>query len=225
VNEVLRRSAAHLVVDDVDAPAPAAGDLHHLARVLRLRPGEPVTVTDGRGRWRECQWSGAGVEPVGDVHVEAAPSDPSTLAFAIPKSDRPEWIVQKATELRIARVLLLHADRSVVRWEGARQAKQLDRLRSVAGSALSQSRGCWLPSLDGPVDAVDVLPGLAAAEPGGRPRTVADRAIAIGPEGGWSDRELAAAATTIDLGDSILRVETAAVTVCALLWTASAHRA
>jgi 16S rRNA (uracil1498-N3)-methyltransferase len=225
VNEVLRRSAAHLVVDDVEVPTPTDDDRHHLGRVLRLRPGETVTVTDGCGRWRPCTWTGAGTEPAGPVEVVASPADPAILAFAIPKADRPEWIVQKATELRIDRIVLLHADRSVVRWDGPRRDKQLDRLRSVARGALSQSRGCWLPSIDGPVDAVDVLPAMAAAEPGGRPRTVGDRAIAIGPEGGWSEREVASAGATIDLGASILRVETAALTVCALLWTASVHGA
>jgi 16S rRNA (uracil1498-N3)-methyltransferase len=225
VNEVLRRSAAHLVVDDVDVPAPTDDERHHLQRALRLRAGAAVTVTDGQGRWRPCTWTGDRLEPSGPTDSVDSPPMPSTLAFAIPKADRPEWIVQKATELRISRIVLLHADRSVVRWDGPKGAKQLDRLRSVARAALSQSRGCWLPSVEGPVDAVAVLPTMVAAEPGGRPRTVADRAVAIGPEGGWSDRELTAAADRIDLGASVLRVETAALTVCALLWTASDHGA
>jgi 16S rRNA (uracil1498-N3)-methyltransferase len=224
VIEALRRSAAHVVVDDVALPVAADDDVHHLGRVLRLRAGEVVTVTDGRGSWRATTWTGAGLEPTGDVHTLPVPES-STLAFAIPKAERPEWIVQKATELRIGRIVLLHADRSVVRWDGERAARQLERLRSVARGALGQSRGVWLPAVEGPVDAASVLPGLVVAEPGGRPRSVADRAIAVGPEGGWSPRELELARDAVDLGDSVLRVETAALTVCALLWTPSVGEA
>jgi 16S rRNA (uracil1498-N3)-methyltransferase len=62
-----------------------------------------------------------------------------------------------------------------------------------------------------------VLPGLAVAEPGGRPVAVDDVAIAIGPEGGWSAKELEVAASAVTLGPNILRVETAAVAAAALM--------
>jgi RsmE family RNA methyltransferase len=70
----------------------------------------------------------------------------------------------------------------------------------------------WLPSIVGPVPARDVVPQLAVAEPGGRSLASTDRGVAIGPEGGWSDDELALANDQVTLGDSVLRVETAALT-------------
>ena len=82
-----------------------------------------------------------------------------TVAFAIPKADRPEWIVQKLTELGVARIVLLHAERSVVRWDGDRAARHLRKLRRVAVEALEQSRGSGCPTIVGPVPAADVLPG------------------------------------------------------------------
>ena len=85
-----------------------------------------------------------------------------TVAFAIPKSDRPEWIVQKLTELGVARIVLLHAERSVVRWEPDRADRHVARLRRVAVEALEQSRGIWLPDIVGPVPAAEVLPGMLA---------------------------------------------------------------
>ncbi len=77
-----------------------------------------------------------------------------------------------------------------------------------------QSRRVWLPEIAGPFPAADVLPEGVAAEPGGRAVTVADRLIAIGPEGGWTPDELALAQDRVELGDAILRVETAALVAC-----------
>ena len=74
-----------------------------------------------------------------------------------------------------------------------------------------QSRRVWLPEISGPSPALDVLPGVAAAEPGGRQLGIADTSVAVGPEGGWAPDELAAAAATVSLGANVLRVETAAV--------------
>ncbi|MFP5377197.1 MAG: RNA methyltransferase PUA domain-containing protein, partial [Acidimicrobiia bacterium] len=89
----LPRAAAHAFVDDVAAPDLDAGDRHHLARVLRLRDGQAVTVADGRGRWRLCAWRGEGrMEPVGEVVEEAPPDPPVTVAFALTKGERPEWV-------------------------------------------------------------------------------------------------------------------------------------
>lgn len=211
--DVLRRSAAHVVVDDVSVPVLAEAAEHHLLRVLRLRDDAVVTVTDGRGAWRECRLVGGALEPVDDS-VIASRGREITIGVAVPKHDRPEWIVQKLTELGAARIVFLHAERSVVRWDGERGGKHLDKARRVALEALHQCRAVWLPEVDGPVAAVDFLAGAVAAEPGGRPLTVSDRAIAVGPEGGWTDHELAAAVDRVALPGGILRVETAALTAC-----------
>jgi 16S rRNA (uracil1498-N3)-methyltransferase len=215
VNDALRRSAAHALVEDLSVPSLADHDVHHLFDVLRLRAGEVVTVTDGCGRWRCCRVVHHGVEPDGDVVVEPA-LDPVTVAVAIPKQDRPEWLVQKLTELGVDRIVLLHTARSVVRWDDHRRVERhLERLTRVMIEAAMQSRRVWVPQLVGPVDASPVLASMPVAEPGGRPLAASDRAVAVGPEGGWTAQELATAPDTIALGDGILRVETAAVAAAA----------
>lgn len=206
-----RSASAHILVDDVDVPVLADDAAHHLFRVLRVRDGEIVTVTDGRGRWRSCRSHGGGLEATGDVLEEARRARPLTVACTIPKQDRPEWIVQKLTELGIDRIVLLHAERSVVRWADDRAAKHLVKLRRVAAEALQQSRGVWLPEVLGPVPAATLLPEATAAEPGAAPIGPSVDTIAIGPEGGWSPSELTAAAGTASVGRTVLRVETAAV--------------
>ena len=112
--------------------------------------------------------------------------------------------------------MLLHAEHSVVRWKADRVEHQLARLQRIADEALRQSRGCYRLSIDAPVAAIDVLDEFVVAEPGGRRLSPEDTSVAIGPEGGWSDAELAAARGRVDLGPTILRTETAAVAVSAL---------
>jgi 16S rRNA (uracil1498-N3)-methyltransferase len=211
MDEVLRRSAAHVLVADVDAPAPDDGTAHHLRRVLRLREGEVVTVTDGAGRWRACRTSGDGLEVDGVVVHVQRPAAPVTIAVAPPKGERLEWLVQKCTEVGVDRIVLVSAERSVVRWDGERAARQLARLGRIAVEASLQARRVWLPELSGPVPALDVLATAVVAEPGGRALGGDDAVVAIGPEGGWSAAEVATAGGQVSLGPNVLRVETAAV--------------
>lgn len=213
--ESLRRSAAHVVVDDLGVPALSESDAHHLFRVLRVRDGEVVSVTDGRGAWRLCRVQAGHLEPTTQVLVEPPVSAPVTIGIAIPKADRPEWIVQKLTELGVDRIVLLHADRSVVTWDERRAAKHLERLRRVAVEAVHQCRRVTVPVIEGPVRALTFLPDAVAAEPGGRPDDGTDLVVAIGPEGGWTDRELAVARDRVSLGPTVLRVETAALAAAA----------
>src|SRR6266508_1892829 len=149
ITDALRRSAAHVLVDDVAAPVPSADAMHHLVRVLRLRNGEPVTVTDGSGRWRPCVVAGSGLEPVGAVESEPRPAPELTIAVAPPNGDRLEWLVTKCTEVGVDRIVLVDAERSVVRWNGDRASKQIDRLRKLVVEASMQSRRVWLPEIVG----------------------------------------------------------------------------
>ena len=216
MDPLLRAAAAHVVVVSLDAPVLDDDDTHHLARVLRLRSGAAVTATDGAGRWRSCRWSADGLAADGPVAVADRRPPPLTIGFAPVKGDRPEWVVQKLTELGVDRIVVLRAARSVVRWDGPREAVALDRLRRVAREAVMQSRGCWLPSVDGVVAPASVA-GAALADPAGSPVSLTRPVVLVGPEGGWTPEELTAAAATVSLGPLILRAETAAVTAGALL--------
>jgi 16S rRNA (uracil1498-N3)-methyltransferase len=206
-----------VLVADVADPVLDDPSEHHLRRVLRLRDGEPITITDGAGGWRRATYSSGRIDLDGDVVVEPAPDPPLTLAVAPPKGERAEWLVQKCTEAGVDRIVWLDAERSVVRWDGDRAERHLARLRRIATEAALQSRRVWLPGLDGPVPAAEVLPLAAVAEPGGRTVRAGDTTIAVGPEGGWSDDESKLAASHVSLGPNVLRVETAAVVAVTLM--------
>ena len=80
---------------DVDAPELSDDDRHHLERVLRLQPGEPLTVGDGAGRWRSCRFSDR-IEPVAAAVTVEAPRVEVAVGFAVLKGGRSEHIVQEA---------------------------------------------------------------------------------------------------------------------------------
>jgi 16S rRNA (uracil1498-N3)-methyltransferase len=202
-------------VADVDHPELSDEDRHHLRKALRLRPGDPLVVSDGAGRWRTARFADE-VEPDGEVVVVDRPSPPLTVGLTPTKGDRPEWAVQKLTELSIDRIVLLRTERSVVLWEGDRAEHHLARLRRIAREAAMQSRRVWLPEVLGVATPAD-HPGAALAEPGGRAPTAADTTLLCGPEGGWSDAERADDRDHVALGGAVLRAETAAVTAGALL--------
>jgi 16S rRNA (uracil1498-N3)-methyltransferase len=215
VNPALRSSAAHLFVDSLDAPLPTAEDAHHLFRVLRVRDGETVTVCDGAGGWRVTRVEGGELVCAGDIVREPDPQ-PCTIAVAIPKGDRLEWMVQKVTEVGATRVLLVDCARSVVRWDAAKAERQLERLRRIARDAAGQSRRTWLPAVDGPVPfaVAAAIPGAVMADPAGEPGDLG-AVVLIGPEGGFAADELAIGLAVRSLGDTVLRVETAALVAVA----------
>jgi 16S rRNA (uracil1498-N3)-methyltransferase len=221
----------------VDAPASpilTQGDAHHLLEVLRLRKGELVVACDGAGSWAPCRLSAAsgarsaGVVDLasvltvdGPITAQPRPSPLITVAFAPTKGDRPEWVTQKLTEFGVDRIVPLQTSRSVVRWEGERGRRAVERLRRVAREAAAQCRRTWLPQVCG----VTPLSGLASlaggppclAQPGAGPPSLADPVVAVGPEGGWDEVELACSGPGVGLGPTVLRAETAAVAVASLL--------
>lgn len=222
IPEELRRSSTHLLVDALGDDLTVDDDIeHHLVRVLRLRSGEWVTATDGRGSWRRYRAEVAErvvtLRADGETQVVDRRRLPLVVATAIPKGDRVDWLVQKATELGVDHLAFVHAARSTVRWKPDRAAKQLGRLQRVADEALRQSRRVHRVVLTGPHDPAEVLPDAVVAEPGGRRLEPSDRRVAIGPEGGWTPDELALAGDRVDLGPAVLRTETAVIAACVLL--------
>ena len=220
-------------------PEPIAGDrialegpeAHHLTRVRRAGIGAEVEVFDGLGGLASGRIVEVGRDRVA-IAVEvrgAAPGPPLpevTLASAFPKGDRVEWLVEKATELGVARLVPLRTARSVV---DPRSAK-LDRLRRRVIEACKQSGRNHLMAIEEPIGWDELIrsaddPARLVADPDGGGFEPADRAgratIAVGPEGGLTDEELGGAADrgwrSVGLGPHVLRIETAAVAACACL--------
>lgn len=215
----------HVFVVDPAAPVLDDADRHHLERVLRLRAGDPLTVSDGAGAWVPCRF-GDELEPDGEIRHEQRLDPALTIGFAPVKGDRPEWVVQKLTELGIDRIVVLSTDRSVVRWEGDRAERQMERLTKVAREAAMQCRRCHLPTVDGVVPVADIAtgPDVARADVGGQPPTLARTTLLVGPEGGWTEGERNLTPVAIGVADHVLRSETAAVAVSALYSALRAHR-
>jgi 16S rRNA (uracil1498-N3)-methyltransferase len=212
------RGGPHAFVADLEHPELTPEDEHHLGRVLRLRPGDPLTLSDGRGAWRPARF-GSPPQIDGEVVEVPAPSPPITIAFALVKGERPEWIVQKLTELGVDVIRPFVAGRSVVRWTEEKMERSTTRWRHVAREASMQSRRCRIPDVQPPCRFTDVaaLDGAALAERDGAPLDLAHPTVLVGPEGGWSDEERALALPEVRLGPQVLRAETAAIAAAALL--------
>ena len=208
----------------------------HLSRAARKRVGDEVEVFDGRGGCVLTRVSAIGKDCVELAVIRAIdrprPCATLTLLVAPPKGERFDWLVEKATELGVARLVPILAERSTV---DPRSAK-LDRLRRVILEASKQCGRNILMELADPVPwtraiADETIPIRLVADPGGLDRDAwpkLDRgevALAIGPEGGWTRAELSAADThgwvRVGLGWTRLRVETAALAASALLLSRS----
>ncbi len=226
----LAAAAAHVFVADLGVPVLDDGDAHHLAHVLRLEAGEVVSASDGAGRWRRCRFEPAGggpapatLVPVGPVVLEERAEPPITVAFALVKGQRPEWVVQKLTEIGVDTILPLVTERTVVRWPAGRADRHLGRLRRVAREAAMQSRRARLPEVGRLTTFADLLAAgdVAArgclARPGGDPPSLDRPVVLVGPEGGWSAGEGASGLPWVDLGRTVLRAETAALAAGVLL--------
>jgi 16S rRNA (uracil1498-N3)-methyltransferase len=222
-------------VDAFDAGrAVLAGDAaHHLGRVLRAEPGQLYELSDGTSVWLG-KIEFADKDRVEFSLVEPIPVRTSsldkTLLLAIVKFDAFEWALEKATELGVNRVVPLAAARSE---KGllAGAGKRAERWKKILFESSQQSRRVRLPvieALTAPQDAFVAsqsdLKLMFSERPDAQPlrKILADRipdtiALAIGPEGGWTDEEFLAAGKAgfeeASLGSLILRTETA-VTAC-----------
>ncbi len=239
-----RRDRPLVFVADLDDPELDPDDHHHLSRVLRIADGTAVTIGDGYGRWRVAAFARR-PEPQGPIHVDPTPPWTLSVGFAPVKGDRPDWTVQKLTELGIDRILVVTTERSVVRWDAARWAKQHERLGRIAREASMQSRRVWLPSIEspapleqawrseverfGPEPASDApVPdrgAVALADPDGPALGPDVRSVFIGPEGGFGPAERERR-PTVSLPGGVLRAETAALAAATIMaaWRSAGGR-
>ena len=218
----------------------------HLAKVLRARSGDELILFNGDGR----EFNGA-IETVRGSRVSASVGDGRqvdresplaiTLVQCVPRGDRMDFIVQKATELGVARIVPVLSQRSVVRLDKAHAESKAIHWRAVAVSACEQCGRNRLPTIEAAQPLLNYLgesspgtgprlvfepesaqhPRTAAPSPAGTAQAaIVDAEIAIGPEGGFASDELeafrVAGFSQVGLGPRILRAETAAI--AAVVW-------
>lgn len=210
----------HVFVESLDAMVVADEDLQHLTKSLRMHVGDALSASDGRGAWRPATLGVSGtLEPAGEVRFVVPRERLVTVAFSLVKGQKPELVIQKLTELGVDRIVVLSAERSVVKWDDTKVRSAEARWTRIIHEASMQSHRVRLPELEALIPAVDWIsrPEVAIAQFGGRPIDAADSSIAIGPEGGWSETELAGSGHAVSLGDTVLRSETAAIAAGTLL--------
>jgi len=224
--------------ESLELPAEAGA---HVAKVLRARSGDGLVVFNGDGR----EFSGE-IASVRGARVTVTLGQAqlvdreSPLAVAlvqcIPRGDRMDFIVQKATELGVARIVPVLSQRSVVRLDARQSAAKAEHWRAVAVAACEQCGRNRLPVVEAPRALLEhlgapPLMGLRfvldpeADERGGLQGVDSGAEIAIGPEGGFTPEELEAFRIAdflgVRLGPRVLRTETAAI--AALTWLQSRH--
>jgi 16S rRNA (uracil1498-N3)-methyltransferase len=218
----------------------------HLAKVLRARSGDEVVLFNGDGR----EFTGA-IEKVQGSRVSASIGAARmidrespfqlTLVQCVPRGDRMDFIVQKATELGVVRIIPVLSQRSVVRLDESQAASKQLHWRAVAVSACEQCGRNRLPIVAAPQPLLNYLGALAQANESLRfvleperarrtergaqsiapPQAVSLAEIAIGPEGGFAPEELEAfdlsSFSRVSLGPRVLRTETAAIAAIVVL--------
>lgn len=242
----MQRRRFYVAPDEVGAACInlSRDESHHLARVLRLREGDEAFAFDGRGREYRCRVSRVDAQAARLEIIEALAGAVEslldlTLAQALAKGEKFDFIVQKAAELGVRRIIPLVTDHSDVRLNDERAEKRAERWRRIALEALKQSGGRRLVQIQAPAAFSDFITStpregappvrLVFSERGGSPisqalkETNAGQPViaCVGPEGGWSDGELETMAShgarLVTLGPRILRTETAAIVAVALI--------
>ena len=223
---------------------PASAARH--VQVLRLQPGQSITLFNGEGGEWEATITRMGrsdVEVTVGAHTatEREPARAVTLAMGMPANDRMDWLVEKAAELGVACLQPLHTAHSVLRLAGERATKKQAHWQSVAIAACEQCGGnrvptvqpvadfnAWLKGLPLAVDAGPELRCLLSLAEGTQPLARALQSVAgntpvlflSGPEGGLNPQEdaqaRAAGFVPVTLGPRVLRAETAALAALTL---------
>nr|WP_295258917.1 16S rRNA (uracil(1498)-N(3))-methyltransferase [uncultured Blautia sp.] len=218
-------------------------DVNHMSNVLRMKQGEEVWISDGGKKEYRCAIEAFSADEV-LLHIIYAQEPDYELSSRIylfqglPKADKMELIIQKAVELGAYEIIPVETKRCVVKLDGKKAAKKVDRWQQIAESAAKQSKRMLIPnvhqvlsfkealkyaeSMDIRLIPYELAKGmqetkeiLAAIEPG------QSIGIFIGPEGGFEEKEVEAAisegAKPITLGKRILRTETAGLAILSVL--------
>ncbi|MEV2212529.1 16S rRNA (uracil(1498)-N(3))-methyltransferase [Streptomyces sp. NPDC050997] len=243
-------TAPVFVLDPLHIPDFSGGELvldgpegRHAVSVKRLRPGEDVVLTDGRGRWIEGVVKAAeGKDRLVVCDLESLQEEPPeqprvTVVQALPKGDRGELAVETMTETGVDAIVPWTASRCITQWKGDRGVKALAKWRATAREAGKQSRRVRFPEVAQAATTKQVVALLAKADFAAvlhEDRAYGSAALAtaelpadgeivlvVGPEGGVSPEELAlfdeAGAKAYRLGRTVLRTSTAGTAATALL--------
>jgi 16S rRNA (uracil1498-N3)-methyltransferase len=217
-----------------------ADQARHLGRVLRLGPGAVVEATDGAGRVFRVRLdhvdaAAARGTILGDAGVPSESPCAITLAHAVLRTEPMAWLVQKATELGVSRIVPLETARVVARAPAGRAEARRARWERIAREAVKQCGRAVAPAVEGPRSLADLLseagrhdaawllwegggtPLGRIARAAGRPRRLL---LVVGPEGGFTAEEVARAEAAglvpVSLGPRTLRAESAGLVALAL---------
>jgi 16S rRNA (uracil1498-N3)-methyltransferase len=214
--------------------------LQHLRASLRLQPGELLTVTDERGRRYRAEIAEVSIGTLIGRILDTTSAPPKTspsivLAQSLLKGEKMDWVIQKATELGVARIAPVLASHSVVRPRADRIEHQLARWQRIALEAAQQSERWSVPVIDEPATVPHLLSTsktatvkilLAERSDGASLSNLplhndGDVWLLIGPEGGWEEAEFRhmreQGFVGVTLGPRILRAETAAIAALTIL--------
>jgi 16S rRNA (uracil1498-N3)-methyltransferase len=213
----------------------AGREFHHLAHVKRSTIGDRIIVFDGQGSEAEAQITKltreAAEVQIGNLQT-VSPANPLdiVLATAVPKADRFRWLVEKATELGVARLIPLQTSRSIV----DPGFGKLEKMQLAMVEACKQSGRSRLMQIDAPMDwkrfVREIVPdgptfvadreGAAISEALLKVRKAGSLVLVVGPEGGLTETErrelIEAGAVSVSLGPRVLRIETAALAMAAI---------
>ncbi|TWT75626.1 Ribosomal RNA small subunit methyltransferase E [Posidoniimonas polymericola] len=213
-----------------DSALLSGAEAHHLLHVMRAKAGDAITLFDGSGAEFDAEVATASRSSVearvlARREVDRERPRPLVLAVALPKGDRQKVLVEKLTELGVSRLIPLVTERTVAKLSGG----ALDKLRRGVIEASKQCGRNVLMTIDEPMSFADAIgaapenanrlvahPGEAEADAG---PDAAELWRLVGPEGGFTDAEVAAAEAAgwsrASLGRAILRTETAAIALAA----------
>ncbi len=218
-------------------------DVNHIRNVLRMKPGEEMSVSDGRGKTYTCQVDSLEPEQV-RVKIQDAQEQSTeltasvTLFQGLPKGDKMELVIQKCVELGVKRIVPMNTRRTIVRLDARKEAARVSRWNGIAQGAAKQSGRDLLPEVTGVMSLKEALSEAAEmdvclipyelARDMGKTREILGSVrpgqtvgIFIGPEGGFDEAEVeqavAAGAVPVTLGRRILRTETAGMVALSML--------
>mgnify|MGYP003441069530 CR=1 FL=1 len=231
----------------VDMPLQAGAEVvlpedvaTHLLRVLRLQVGDACVLFNGDGHDYDARIAGIGKrEARAEIAAARLVDNESplriTLLQGIARGEKMDWILQKATELGVARILPVTSERSEVKLDAQRADKRLAHWRGIVVAACEQSGRATLPDVTAPQALAQAAglregrgfildPFAQASLSSVRDASLRECTIAIGPEGGWSPRDreqlVAAGYEGLRLGPRVLRTETAGIAAIAALQAA-----